>query len=190
MIKKMFLAVITIWLPLAVVATGLMLLTYTAVQQDLRISANDPQIQMAEDAAARLQAGGSPFSEVPVDKVDIASSLSTFVSVYDSSRKLVAANVLLDQRQPDLPSGVLEYTAAHGQDRVTWQPRTGVRCAVVAVYYHGQSTGYVVVGRSLREVEKRVGNLGLLTGVAWVLILAASLVITLITAAATGWIRK
>ena len=46
------------WLPLAAVTTLLCGLIYLAVQQSLRWGANDPQIQMAEDAAAALAAGG------------------------------------------------------------------------------------------------------------------------------------
>ena len=69
---------------------------------------------------------------------------------------------------------------AHGQDRITWQPRTGVRQAIVAVYFHGRKTGYVVAGRSLREVEKRVDDLGLIVAAAWLVTLLATLAATLV----------
>jgi hypothetical protein len=54
------------WLPLAAVTTLLCGLVYLAVQQSLRQGANDPQIQMAEDAAAALVAGSTPESVLPV----------------------------------------------------------------------------------------------------------------------------
>jgi hypothetical protein len=45
------------FLPVAVLATLCCGLVCTAVQQDLRIGANDPQLQVAEDAAQALDAG-------------------------------------------------------------------------------------------------------------------------------------
>jgi hypothetical protein len=45
------------WLPLAALTTALCGLVYLAVQQALRQAANDPQIQMAEDAAYILSQG-------------------------------------------------------------------------------------------------------------------------------------
>jgi hypothetical protein len=44
------------WLPLAAAVTMLSGLVYIAVQQNMRIGANDPQIQLAEDAARALAA--------------------------------------------------------------------------------------------------------------------------------------
>jgi hypothetical protein len=49
-----------VWFVLAVVTTVLSGLIYLAVQQSYRQSANDPQIQMAEDGAAALE-NGSPI---------------------------------------------------------------------------------------------------------------------------------
>jgi len=45
------------WLPLAVATTLLCGLIYAVLEYDLRSGADDPQIQMAEDAATRLDAG-------------------------------------------------------------------------------------------------------------------------------------
>jgi hypothetical protein len=47
------------WLPIVVVITALSGLVYVAVQQALRQDANDPQIQMAQDAAETLARGGA-----------------------------------------------------------------------------------------------------------------------------------
>ena len=46
-------AVLQHWLLVAIVVTVLVGLLYAAVQQDLRQGANDQQIQMSEDAAAK-----------------------------------------------------------------------------------------------------------------------------------------
>ncbi len=62
------------WIPFAVVLTAVALMVYAAVQQVYRSSANDPQIQMAEDTAARLAAGASPETVVAGEPVDMARS--------------------------------------------------------------------------------------------------------------------
>ena len=76
------------WIPAAGIAiVGLCGLVYVAVQQDYRQSLNDPQIQMAEDAAAPLNAGAAPASLVTrgTTPINIAASLAPWIAVYDES---------------------------------------------------------------------------------------------------------
>ncbi|MGD0859585.1 MAG: hypothetical protein ABR912_09720, partial [Terracidiphilus sp.] len=68
---------------LSALATGLALALYAIPQQVLRQGANDPQIQLADDLAARLEQGIAPAEAVPAGSVDIARSLSSFVIAYD-----------------------------------------------------------------------------------------------------------
>jgi len=158
------------WLPFAVVVTALCLLAYVMVQQTLRQGANDPQIQMAEDAAAALNRGASVDSVLPKDQVDLSSSLAPFLVVYDAKGTPVAASGLLDGSAPDYPVGALEAARQSGENRVTWQPEAAIRIASVAVPY---KDGYVVAGRNLREVEKRVAQIETMAALAWVATLAA-----------------
>ena len=60
------------WLPLALLTCAFCCLTYLAVQQVLRMGANDPQIQMAEDTASALASGSNPASLVPSSTVEIS----------------------------------------------------------------------------------------------------------------------
>ena len=150
------------WVPLAVALTGLSLVVYVAVQQDLRQSANDPQIQMAEDAAAALDGGASPDAVLPGRQVELSESLAPYVMVFDKGETLVASSATLDGHTPDFPKSVLQNL--QGQDRVTWQPQAGVRSAVIVQAWQG---GFVVVGRSLRLVEEREQNTLALTTAAW-----------------------
>lgn len=136
---------------------------YAETQRQLRSDANDPQIQLAEDAAARLDDGAKPLSVLPTG-VNMEKSLSPFVIVYDQKGTVVAGSGYLNDKVPAAPLGVL--TAAKGQDyhTVTWQPQDGVRIAAVTV---AAKDYYVLAGRSLREVEKREDvafNLALLGG--------------------------
>ncbi len=177
-------------LPLAVVVTALCGLTYLATQQALRHAANDPQIQMAEDAADALAQGATIESQVPAGKVALERSLAPFVMVLDGSGQVVASSGLLDGNVPTVPQGVINYVRDHGEDRVTWQPAPGVRVAAVVVGYQGAQPGFVLVGRSLRETEKRVGQIGSIIGLAWLVTLAASLVAVFFVELALGDKRR
>ncbi len=165
------------WLPLAVVITALSGLVYLVVQQSLRWGANDPQIQMAEDAAAVLTSGGAPESILPIDQVEISTSLAPFMVIYSDTGEGIASNALLHGVVPALPPGVFAYTRQNGEDRVSWQPEPGVRISAVVVAYGGAQPGFVMAGRSLREVEKREDQVQQLAGIAWLISLAGSLVV-------------
>ena len=180
---KIFLA----WLPLAVALTVTAGLVYGAVQQDYRQTANDPQIQISADLARQLQSQTSQCDHVG-PTADIATTLAPFVDVYTSggtavnfclpAAPTVAAIGQLDNQLPTLPSGVFDYAKAHGQDRLTWQPRVGLRLAIVVTYYSGHQSGYVMVGRSLRDVEERENQLGWFVLAGWLIGLSLTLGLT------------
>jgi hypothetical protein len=169
---KTILQIIKGWLPLAIATAGLCGLVYLTVQQALRMGANDPQIQMAEDAASALNDGANVDSIVPVTKVELATSVAPFIIVFDDSGKVLAASATLHGAVPVYPAGVLDYTRQNGEDRVTWQPENGVRMATVVVRY---DRGFVLAGRSLREVEIREDNTEKISGLAMLVIWAATL---------------
>ena len=175
------LRILAVWLPLAALSTGLILFIYLAVQQSYRHLADDPQMQLAEDTAAVLQTGQDPTAVVPTGQVDLAASLAPFVMVLSSSGAPLASSGELNNTTPTPPAGVLTYATAHGQNRFTWEPRSGVREAAIVVPYHNaSSSGYVLAARSLREVENRESEL---TGFAEVTLFGA-LVVSLVAALA------
>lgn len=131
---------------------------YVAVQQSYRLGANDPQIQMAGDIAATLSAGTSPKDTISTSpaKTDPSMSLAVFTTIVDSNGNVTASTMSMDGSTAVPPKGVLNAASLTHQNRVTWQPQTGTRIAlVVQAYQHGNRTGYVLVGRSLKEVEIR-----------------------------------
>jgi hypothetical protein len=139
------------------------------------MGANDPQIQMAEDAAASLAAGGTPVSILPTSQLDISISLAPFLVVYSDTGEPLASSGLLNGAAPLLPAGIFDYTRQKGEDRVSWQPESGVRVAAVVVAYGGSQPGFVLAGRSLREVEIREGQIEQISGIAMLVTLAGSL---------------
>jgi hypothetical protein len=162
------------WLPLAVVITAFSGLAYLSVQQNFRLSANDPQIQMAEDTAQSLLSGNPPENLLPPFKVDISQSLSPFTIIFDKDGRPSTSSAVLDGKTPLPPAGVFADTKNSGETRFTWEPKDGVRSAAVAVYYKGKNEGFVLAGRSLREIEKREDHLMSIVFSAWILSLAAT----------------
>ena len=159
---------------IAIVVSGLAGLLYVTVQQVVRSAADDPQIQMAEDAATALNNGEQMQSIVPVGKVDIATSLALYMIIFDINGKPVVSSAQLNGQVPTIPPGVFDAVRQHGEDRITWQPQPGVRSAVVVVQFHGSGGGFVLAGRSLREVEKREDDLLHIDLLGWAAILIVS----------------
>ncbi len=153
-------------------------LVYVAAQQSYRQGANDPQIQMAEDFAAALAEGASYASIVPEPQsVDIQKSLSPFTVIYDKDGVPIVGSGILNKEYPNLPAGVFDFTRTNGEDRITWQPDSSTRVALVVARYDGVKTGFVAAGRSLKEVDKRVDKLTLYTGFTWAILMIAGFVL-------------
>jgi len=168
------------FLPAAVLATAACGLAYAETQQSLRSSANDPQYQLATDAASLLDAGAAPASVVDSTRaVDLATGLAPFVIVFDRNHSILATDATLDGGRPAPPDGVLDAAGPSDPNLVTWQPRAGVRIATVAVAWSG---GTVVAGRSLRLVEERETNAELIAGLSWIASLVALTAASLVAA--------
>jgi hypothetical protein len=174
--NKLWVGIFKRWILTVFVATVLAGLTYAAVQQSYRQSANDPQIQMVEDASTAIASGMAPQSVIASSSIDIAQSLAPYMVVYDASGTPVAGNGMLNGALPSLPSGIFAYVSKNGEDRVTWEPESGVRSAIVvmAITIKGGSE-FVMAGRSLREVEFRENALEEMVDVAWILLIIGSL---------------
>jgi hypothetical protein len=155
----------------AVILTLVFLTIYSVSQQVLRISANDPQIQIAEDTATALVNGAAPAEFMPSTRQpsDVSQSLATFIIIFDQNGTALESSATLSGQVISPPVGVFEYARIHGEDRFTWQPTTRERFAAVLKYYSGGHSGFVLVGRSLREVENREDSLLKIVALAWLL---------------------
>ena len=80
-----------LWLVTVVVGFGIVLFAFVAVQQALRLGMNDPQLQIAQDTAAKLAQGATPAAVMPSEKVDESKSLATFVTIVDQNTKVLAS---------------------------------------------------------------------------------------------------
>lgn len=147
--------------------TALCGLIYIVGQQNLRLGANDPQIQIAQDLSDRLSHGVSMETVVPNQVIDVARSLSPFIIIFDQNGNPMVSQALLDGKVPVPPLGVFQFVSARGEDRFTWQPRNGVRMATVVTRFSGVNSGFVLTARSLREVEIREDQLLRLVFIGW-----------------------
>lgn len=90
-------------------------------------------------------------------------SLTPYAIFYGMDQKHVSG----DGSLLSLRSVYLSISLTHKEDRFTWEPKKGVRQAVVARYHDGVSPVFIVVGRSLREVEKHIWQSGCITLLFW-----------------------
>jgi hypothetical protein len=175
---------------LAGIATGIALALYAIPQQVLRNGANDPQIQLATDAVARLEDGAGPSDAVSAGNVDMARSLAPFVIAYDDQGHPLASQAKLNGGVPSPPTGVFDYVRQHGEERVSWQPILGkvrgVRVAAVIERVGGAHPGFVLAGRSLREVEAREEQVEQMAGLTWL----GMLILIIVGTAVYGWLTR
>jgi len=153
-----------------VIITAIFLTIYTVGQQVLRQLANDPQIQMAEDTATALASGSAvPADFMPASRqpFDMSQTLAPFTMIFDQGGVPLESSATLAGEAVVPPAGTFDYAKLHGENRFTWQPARGARFAVVLKYYGGVRPGFVLVGRSLREVETREDNLLKIVALAW-----------------------
>lgn len=133
---------------------------YIVIQQQLRQSANDPQIQVAKDTVFALEHGAKPNVFVAGTSIPLETSIAPFVIVYDDSGKPIVGSGNIKGVLPTPPSGVFEYTKTHGENRITWEPIVGTRQAIIVLPFTAENvSGYVLAGRSLVETENRTTQL-------------------------------
>ena len=171
---KNFKSILRIWLPFAVVISAFCALAYATVQQAYRQGADDPQIQMAEDAAYELDKGTSVENVVPAQDVDISRSLAPFYVIFNKEQEPIASSGLLNGEMPRLPDGVLDYALENHGNSLTWEPQPGTRIAAVIIPY---KEGFVLAGRNMREVEMREAQTTAFAGTTWILGMIATLIV-------------
>ena len=165
------------WFGYAAVITLLCGIIYIVGQQGFRQSADDPQYQMAEDAANAISKGADP-KLLGAAPMDISETLSPYIIIYDKVGNAVVNGAILNGKPLKIPQGVLDYIQTHGADHATWQPVPGVRQAMVGMRSNATGKSYTVIaGRSLRKIEERIGNLGEQVAFGWAMSLLAILVV-------------
>lgn len=160
------------WLPFAIVVVLICGTIYFVGQQVYRQSADDAVARLAADAVARLESGDSPEDIVGEGRFDAGASPAPFLVIFDRDARPVAYSATVGAMAPKPPSGVIERARERGENRVTWQPQSGLRYATVGI---AANSGYVAfAAQSLAETEARIARLGWLIAIAFVLGLAGT----------------
>ena len=124
---------------------------YAISQQIFRLGANDQQIQLALDAADRLDQGVKP-DDLLGARVDVGHSLAPAIIIYDTLGQVVVGSAYLGETIPTIPYGVLQSSENNRYNAITWEPSPGVRLASVSV----EANDYFVTAvRSMSQVEER-----------------------------------
>jgi hypothetical protein len=153
---------------------------YAIGQHAGRVGADDVPRAIAARAAERLSDGVAPAQVVGASPVDLAAELTPFVIVYDQAHHVLASGATIGAEPPPLPSGVLDAAASTGENHVSWQPRPGVREAVVALPWgDGRSSGVVVAGASLQPSESRSHTLLGVAALGWLMLVSAVTLVVL-----------
>ena len=158
---------VKLWLPMAFVLTALCGLIVVVAHQVMRQYANDPQIQLAQDAGRQLAAGASPASLLPAQRIELENSQAPFLEVLDAAGAPIASSATLHGKPPSLPAGVFGFARRKGEHQLSWQPEPDVRQAVVIVAANGGRAGFALAGRSLRETELRKRQVMQLVEIGW-----------------------
>ena len=140
---------------------------YAAVQQAERQRADEPQIQMAEDAALAMSHGEDPQHVVPRSAIPADQSLAPFGVLLDDAGHLRGSSAPFTGAIPVPPTGVVDDVRRREERRFTWRPQPGLRLAAVIRKVSGGPGGYVVVARSLRETDARIRLVATLLGIVW-----------------------
>lgn len=150
----------------------------------------ETEVVEGPDDKLPLTAGSTTTTTIiPDDSIDMAHSLSPFLIAYDAQGKPVASQGKLNGKIPAPPKGVFENVRAKGEERISWEPQPGVRFAAVVLHVPAANNvkeGFVLAGRSLREVEIREKQLGDLAFLNWLVMMGLILVGTL----AFGWFTR
>jgi hypothetical protein len=115
---------------------------------------------------------------------DASESLKPFIAIYNESDHIehtVASSANIHDDPPLPPQGVFDYAKARGENRVTWQPDSTTRIALVVKYVSKESSSwFVVAGRNIREVEARETQLNHIVGAGLAIVLLVTLIAEII----------
>jgi hypothetical protein len=148
---------LAIWLSLMLAGIFTAGCVYIVAQQTIRMGENAPAAAIAYETRIKLENGQAP--DQATGKTDIRVSLEPFVMIYDAQRKLVATSASYGSESLVIPPGVFDSIDKNGDNRVTWQPKPGLRFATVGIKH---ADGYIIGCVSLTEAEKLINQITLL----------------------------
>ncbi len=167
------------WLPIGFIVAVFFIFTYIALQQYMRMSANDAPAEIVKNIDLALSEGALPSQFNSTHPVEIDKSLSLYVIIYDANGRPISGTGALNGNYPIPSSDVFAYTRSHQIDKFTFEPKPQLRHAVVMTYHDGTTPLYILAGHSLEQVESHIKELLSLSVVFGFISLIGSLLISL-----------
>jgi hypothetical protein len=131
----------------------------------LRESANDPQSYVVADLASKFKNG--VVAATDYQNIDISYARGPFIAFFNDQQKITYSSAKLNGSEPVLSEEIFSIAKSKGEYRFTWEPESGKRFVTTIRYYEGASNGYVMGGRSVVEVEQRIGGVLAILFVCW-----------------------
>jgi len=170
--------VAAIGLPLVVIGSIILAISYINDQQTLRALANEPQEYIVRDAVLRVQVANALPTGGFEQAIPIEHDPAAYVVFYDATGTPVTGTGIVNGQAPTLPQGVLEVAKQKGVNRLTWEPAPGIRQAIVVL---PAGPGYVMAGRSLAYTEEKEHDLTRRALLGWVGMMIAAVGVALIS---------
>ncbi len=165
------------WLQYAIIILVVGGVGYLGLQQVYRSGADDPQVQIVDDVARAVEGGVDPAQIIPNPSTDVAVSLSPFLASFSAERVLALSSGVMDGSPINIPADIFAAAKATGEHRATWEPKDGVRVALVVRALKDGT--FIVAGRNLREIENRIAHTSTFVGTGIALALLLTLLLEL-----------
>jgi len=137
---------------------------FVIMRQTGRLKINRPLVAMIDEAIVKLGKGAEITSVIPRKNIDMTLDNEEYMIIINERGEVAAGSIRLEGITPIPPKGVLDYAKDRGINRVAWQPKKGIRSAIVVKPY---PHGWILAGRSLKEVETEEKNWMKVLGIFW-----------------------
>jgi hypothetical protein len=153
----------------AVFFSAILLVVSVGHQQVLRRGADRGPEMRADDARRGSEPALGPGGGMEISSEDWLNGTSAFAVVYDAEGRAIAGDATLNGRLPQPPPGVFAVIRERGVHKVTWQPRPGIRVALVGETL--PQGGFVLAGQSLEGSETKTSRFDRFLVVIWMMML-------------------
>jgi hypothetical protein len=170
---------IRLLIPSILVSAVVMCTGFVVSQQMIRTATDDSSIMIAHSVADMIAQNGSYMIPDEYRDLEIDRSVSPFVIVFDNNYEIRATTGYMDRRTPVPPLTVFDHARDEGEYRFSWEPAPDVRIAAIVARFDGDSSGFVLAGKSLREAEARIDDSATIFMVGWAALTAALLVFSI-----------
>lgn len=147
------------WLIMMLSGALLVAYVFSATQLAARRQLDDALVNQLDSARAQLAAGAAASSVVPEYRLDPSVHTGQFVIVTNAKRVVLASGIELAGATPLPPENAFVAASERSPRLFTWRLKDDLPvAAAVAAFRSFSGEGYVIVGRSLAEHQRRAAS--------------------------------